>query len=180
MSLTRRMQTRSSGPAARIEQFFQTLTHRHSDDIDRRIQTLLANEQQWQLVARLSAFDRAHLLRVHDFLVARGLDDPDLLRAALLHDVGKSNGVHQVRLWDRTARVLGRRWVPNLWRNVAKRKLRFFEGLYLAEYHARIGAAELRSTGVSRRCLELVMRHEESPPTGDRLLDALIHADEAV
>lgn len=165
---------------ARVEQFFGTLTHRHSDEIDSRIQRLLSNNDQWRLVARLSTFDRAHHLRVHDLLLDWNLDDPDLLRAALLHDVGKANQASRVRLWHRVARVTGRRVSPALWNKLTSRDTDMRRGLYLAEHHASLGAALVYATGASERCCELIANHERERPTGDVELDALIAADEEV
>lgn len=178
MSTTRGAKIRPPSAFGRVEQFITTLTHRHSDEIDLRIRSLLANDEQWQLIERLSAFDRAHLLRVHDRLVAQGYTDPDLLHAALLHDVGKSNGGHHVGVWHRVVRVLGRRFAPRLWSKLADSRWRLTMGLYLAEHHARLGAGKVRATGGSERCVELIARHEERLPTGDPSLDALIIADE--
>lgn len=164
----------------RVEQFLATLTHRHSTDIDARIRDLLANDDQWQLVARLSTFDRAHHLRVHDVLATWGHSDSDLLRAALLHDIGKASEVNRVRLWHRVARVTGRRFSPQLWESISNRERRIGGGLYLAEHHARLGAVLARAAGASDRCCELIAMHEGVRPTGDAHLDALIAADEEV
>ena len=178
MSAARRTSFRRARPFPRVAQFCATLTHRHSAEIDAHIQALLANEDQWRLVAQLSTFDRAHHLNVHAALVAQGYADPDLLRAALLHDVGKANGVQRVRLWHRIARVAGRRAAPRLWRGLSQSPGRFTAGLHLAEHHARLGANKVRTAGGAERCCDLIARHEQCPPTGDTLLDALIAADE--
>ena len=179
MAATRRYQLDSSSALTRVGQFVSTLTHRHTEEIDERIRALLNDDAQWRLVARLPAFDRAHHLSVHDLLESRGFNDPDLLRAALLHDVGKSDGVHHVRLWHRVGRVIGRRSTPAIWGSISRRPATLRTGLYLAEHHARLGADAARASGVSERCYELILGHEVSPPTGDRLLDALIEADGA-
>jgi len=169
---------RRHGLFPRVEQFVATLTHRHSDEIDQRLQALLGDDAQWRLVARLAPYDRTHHLQVHDLLVARGCTDPDLLRAALLHDVGKARGRRRVCRWHRVARVVGR-WVsPRLWRRLSHTPNRVTLGLYLTEHHARLGAASVRAIGVSERCCNLIARHEDPQPTGDALLDALIAADE--
>lgn len=180
MATDRRYRLDANTALTRVGQVVSTLTHRHNEEIDQRIQILLNDESQWRLVARLSSFDRAHHLNVYDLLVRWEFSDPDLLRAALLHDIGKSDGTHQVRLWHRIGRVIGRRAAPTTWKRLSQRPARFRAGLYLAEHHARFGAGAARVSGASARCCELILRHEESIPTGDVLLDALIEADGAV
>ncbi len=178
MTVSHRSGATSHRTFTRVGQFCATLTHRHSEAIDDRIRAILSNNDQWQLVAQLSTSDRAHLLKVHDLLVSRGHCDPDLLRAALLHDVGKSNGNQRVRLWHRVARVLGRGISLRLWYKLIGGEATRVGGLYLAENHAKLGAASVGVAGASERCCELIRRHEEAPPTGDPMLDALIAADE--
>lgn len=60
--------------------------------------------EQVRLFDRLSTADQAHSFRVYRALVDSGEDHPDLLTAALLHDVGKVEGSYS--LWERTAAVL--------------------------------------------------------------------------
>ena len=180
MAATGSVRIRRLRLSARVNQFIQTLTHRHTDEIDQRIRELLDSDDEWSLVARLSPFDRAHHLRVHDALRRSGYTDRELLRAALLHDVGKANHVGRVRLWDRVMRVVGRKCCPQTWDRISRSQRRLAIGCYLAEHHALIGAKAVARAGGSERCCELVRRHEERVPTGDPMLDALIRADEAV
>ncbi len=178
MSTSQWRGSRAGAVILRAEQFFAVITHRHDDRIDTRIQMLLANDAQWRLVARLTSSDRAHLLRVHDLLVARDCDDPDLLRAALLHDIGKADEHGSVRLWHRIARVSVSRLSPTLWRSLTGARHKLNGGLYLAANHARLGAALATAAGASERCTALIARHEQASPTGDAALDALIAADD--
>src|SRR5690606_33059865 len=75
----------------RWRQFADALLCRPDPAIDRRMRQLLGDDRQWRLAARLTPYDRKHALAVHDRLVAGGYVDADLLRAALLHDVGKAD-----------------------------------------------------------------------------------------
>jgi predicted HD phosphohydrolase len=60
-----------------------------------------------ELFARMSPGEQAHSLRVAQTLLARGETTPDLLAAALLHDVGKTRA--PVSLPGRVLAVLGQR-----------------------------------------------------------------------
>lgn len=148
-------------------------------EADARIRALLADDRQWRLLARLTPFDRAHHLRVHELLVARGETDPDLLRAALLHDVGKADERGRAHLGHRALKVLLRPVGQDLLDRLARIDVGPLHGLALARHHALLGARLAAAAGASARCCELIARHEERPPTGDPDLDALIVADGA-
>src|SRR5688500_19718426 len=60
--------------------------------------------------------DRRHGLDVAERLLTAGLDDSDLLAAALLHDAAKG---HRMRLWHRVAGVLLEALAPSVLRRVA-------------------------------------------------------------
>jgi hypothetical protein len=62
--------------------------------------------------------DRRHALDVVGRLLAAGHDEPDLLAAALLHDVAKGD---RMRLWHRVTGVLLEALAPSLLRRLASR-----------------------------------------------------------
>ncbi|HEX5039787.1 MAG TPA: hypothetical protein VFW95_06620 [Candidatus Limnocylindria bacterium] len=101
------------------------------------------------LFASMPVADRRHGLDVAERLVATGIDDPDVLAAALLHDAGKGR---RVRLWHRVAGVLLDAFAPGLlerWASPDPRSLRFPFHLYL--HHARISADLATAAGCTPR-----------------------------
>jgi hypothetical protein len=140
----------------------------------------LDDERQYALLIPLSPYDRAHHLEVYERLLSAGHADPDLLRASLLHDVGKADGRGRVRLQHRVARVVLRRVTPELLRRLGSRPSRMWHGLYLAENHAALGAQAACEAGASPRCCDLIAAHESEPPWDNPLLAALIAADEGL
>src|SRR2546421_12516754 len=64
----------------------------------------------------MSAADQRHSLSVCQGLLERGCTDPDLLAAALLHDVGKAEG--RVPFWTRPVIVLGKLCALSLLRSL--------------------------------------------------------------
>jgi len=117
--------------------------------------------------------DRDHACRVARRLLACHPDaDPRTVRAALLHDVGKSERPY--RVWER---VLVHVWTPDP--AAAGRFPAALRGAWRVHAeHAELGAGRLRALGVDARVVELVARHHEAP-TGDEELRRLAAADEA-
>ncbi len=174
---------KSLGPTVRATRWKQTvlaLTCREDPRVDQQIQSLLDQERQWALVARLAPFDRRHVLEVHNRLVSAGHSDPDLLRAALLHDIGKADDVTRVATIHRIVRVaLGRMYPPVLPRLAAPNSIS--RGLFLAEHHAALGATAAREAGASDRCCWLIREHERAiDSVTDPDLISLIAADEGL
>lgn len=116
--------------------------------------------------------DRDHGCRVARRLLALHPEAEAIgVRAALLHDVGKS--ARPYRVWER---VLVHLWVPSA--DAAERFPAAWRAAWRTQReHARIGAERLRAAGVDARVVQLVARHHD-PPGDDRLLVWLTEADQ--
>ncbi|HET7036303.1 MAG TPA: HD domain-containing protein [Thermomicrobiaceae bacterium] len=132
---------------------------------------------QLGLVARLTAADRAHLLRAGRRAATLSAD-PDLVLAALLHDVGKADERTRVRLWQRVLVVLLGRVAPDLLARLARPSHRpWRRGFYLALAHPRLGAEMARASGASARACWLIAHHHDASVT-DPTLTLLRQIDE--
>ena len=134
------------------------------------------------LFRRMQPSEQVHSYQIFKRLQAAGQVTPDLLAAALLHDVGKI--MVPLSIFDRVAIVLGKR----LFRRAAQR---WGEGtphgwrlpFVVAEHHAAWGADLARQAGASVLTEELIRRHHDFlagdplSPT-EQLLVALQAADD--
>jgi hypothetical protein len=136
---------------------------------------------QLSLFERMQPAEQVHAYRVFKCLETAGQTNPDLLVAALLHDMGKI--LHPLSIFDRVIIVLGRRFFPGAaqrWAAGAPRGLRL--PFVVAAKHAGWGAELASQAGASFLSVELVRRHHEaclSNPEShtERLLVALQAAD---
>lgn len=133
---------------------------------DVRLAAALLAPPQLAVFQRLPATDRRHAARVLRRLLAEGARDPDLLVAALLHDLGKIDLARRgrVRIAHRVARVvLQPRW-PAVWHWLGARPRRgALFGCYLLRHHAMLGADWAARLGCTPRACALIAAHE----TGD-------------
>lgn len=116
--------------------------------------------QLFQLFLTLQLPELAHACQVCADVIAAGFDVPDLLQAALLHDIGKAK--HRLRLWERVLIVLGQAAVPEWetrWGQGEPRGLR--RAFVIAAQHPVWGAAMAAQAGAGERVVELIRRHAE-------------------
>lgn len=166
----------------RARQFFMALraTAPTSEGLEKARSVL--TEEQMAVFERLQPSEQAHSLAVLRTLLEQGEDNPDLLVAALLHDVGKL--CHPLRLWERVIIVISKTVFP-------RRAKQWGEGpprgvkrpFVVAEQHPIWGAELVSEMGASPLAVALVRRHQQvpspavNPSLEDRLLTALQSAD---
>ena len=166
--------------AYRARQFWGALAANPSPAGLERAAELL-NRGQLELFLQLQPSEQAHALQVMGHLEAKGENHPDLLVAALLHDVGKVR--YPLRLWERILIVLGSAFFlhkARTWGEGPPRGLR--RAFVIAEKHPIWGAEMALAQGVSPLAANLVRRHQETGPLDssvleDQLLAALQTAD---
>jgi putative nucleotidyltransferase with HDIG domain len=162
----------------RVAQFFQTLRDTlRPVDASKDLPYVRArlSPQLQALFRRLPRVEQHHGIAVARTLEAQGHDDPDLLTAALLHDVGKIK--HPPRLWERVLVVLGEHYVPQLarrWSEGSPRGLR--RGFVVRRRHPQWGAELVADAGGAARVVSLIRRHH-APPGDDAALAALQAVD---
>jgi hypothetical protein len=129
------------------------------------------------LFRRMHFFEQAHAFHVLQRIRHAGYTEPDLLAAALLHDVGKI--LAPISLVDRVIVVLGKHLFPKAakrWGNGEARGLR--RPFVTAYQHPAWGADLASAAGASPRTCNLIRRHQDHPASDDHLLAALQSVDE--
>lgn len=158
----------------RVAQFFGHVTARVSPDEAAHAKQILP-AGAWPLFAAMPIADRRHALDVVARLLTAGIDDRDVLTAALLHDAAKG---HRMRLWHRVAGVLLEAFAPVLLPRLAspdERSWRYPFHLYL--HHASLSADAALAAGCSERSAAFIRGAVAS--TDGALLTILKAADEA-
>ena len=139
----------------------------------------------YRLFQRMTRSEQIHSIRVMKTLRAHGYDQPDLLTAALLHDVGKS----------RYGMTLPERVIASLIHKASHSTYKYYRdathlkpsgwrrALVIAAQHPSWSAEDMESAGASQVAVSLARRHadriEGTPQTEeDRLLAALQAADD--
>lgn len=118
--------------------------------------------------------DQRHCLDVFYALRDGGYGNETLLRAALIHDVGKSAG--RLPIWHRVAVVLLDRFWPGRLSSLAAHGQGWKAPFVVHAQHARLGAQWAAEAGCSPQVVALIRAHHE-PGAEEKRLAALQWAD---
>ena len=158
----------------RVEQFLSHVRASVTPSETANARSLLS-DAAWPLFADMPVADRRHALDVMSRLAAAGVDDSDLLAAALLHDAAKG---HRLRLWHRVAGVVLEALAPGQLRRLASadpQSWRYPFHLYL--HHADLSADAAAKAGCSARTVAFI--RGSATEADASLAAAFASADEA-
>lgn len=145
----------------RLRQMAANLTARPSA-ADLQEATLYLSPREEHLFLNLAAADQAHSLRVLRSLLSAGEREPDLLAAALLHDLGKS--IQPLQPWERALAVITGRLAPGLAARWGRGEpIGWRRPFVVARQHPAWGAGLLEQAGSSERVQWLVRHHQDEP-----------------
>lgn len=120
---------------------------------------------QWSLFTQLQPAEKSHAVNMFCMLLEQGDSQPDLLVAALLHDVGKLR--YRLNPIERAAVVLVKAIYPKLAHHWGEQPAGNWDGLpgwrkafILAEQHPQWGAEMACQAGVSHLAETLIRQHE--------------------
>jgi hypothetical protein len=139
------------------------------------------SQGEYNLYRRMSRAERQHHLRVLQDLQLAGHHHPALMRAALLHDVGKTR--YRFSLPERILVVLVKRLLPAKFKAwSAGQPSGWKRPFVVSQRHPEWSAELAASVGCDALTLDLIRRHQSpipQPPVteADRLLTTLQDAD---
>ncbi|NQS92198.1 MAG: HD domain-containing protein [Chloroflexi bacterium] len=150
----------------RVWQFWQSFKFSPSDEDWEKVNQILA-PLELNLFRRLPIPDQNHSLRVLGSLQNQGENVPGLLKAALLHDVGKSK--FPLKRWERVFAVLVRGFFPRraaVWGSGDPKG--FFRPLIVIQQHSLWGADLAANAGCSDQVIWLIKNHELDQISGEQ------------
>lgn len=156
--------------ARRIQQYFAASRVPSADDF-----ALAEAHLSASLLALFRAQhprDIVHCAATARWLLGRRHDNPDLIAAALLHDIGKG----EQRRRDRVAHVLLGR--AGAFVAIEDSRVALRGALWRSRHHSELAVALLRAAGASDRVIELSRLHHANPGE-DAMLAVLQEADAA-
>lgn len=134
----------------------------------------LLRPAELRLFEALQGREQRHALDVLSWLRAHASPSGELQVAALLHNTGKG----ALYVHERILHVLLLQFAPRLHTRLASPEGgRLARALAAQRDHPARGAERLAAIGCSPRVCELVRRHHDATPGGDRELAWLIEAD---
>lgn len=166
----------------RTQQFWNVLSANPlEDEVIEQIRAVLS-KREMGLFLQLQTSEQRHSYQVYRSLLERGIQNDDLLKAALMHDIGKVR--HPLRIFDRVLIVLGKTIFPRVidrwghenhsdWRRIFS----------VAVNHPAWGAEMAAQAGSSPRTVDLIRRHQDmqgnlAADDKDLLLSHLQSADD--
>jgi len=141
---------------SKVRQFRTHLRARVSPE-ERAALEVWTTPAQRRMFDAMHVADRRHGLDVVSALRARGVTEPDVLLAGLLHDAGKGD----TGVWPRVAYSLGQAWGTWVWR-VASVMPGMAGSLARLHTHPRTSAVLAAAAGCPERTVNLI-RHQDAP-----------------
>jgi putative nucleotidyltransferase with HDIG domain len=163
----------------RVRQFWHALLLK-TDPVELEQAQKILNPEQWTLFAQLQTGEAAHSLALCRKLRDQGENDPDLLTAALLHDIGKLN--YPMNPIERALVVMvrtvspgrARQWgslPPGGWESAPSLRKPFI----VKQQHAEWGAEMARKAGASELTQQLIRQHHWAPDPVSETMEKHLH-----
>jgi hypothetical protein len=147
----------------RVRQFWQAITAKTDPGELEKVLEFLSPEQA-ALFRQLQTGEKNHSMKMARKLIEQGDKDPNLLAAALLHDVGKLR--YRLNPFERSLIVMVRACMPGMAQKWGQQPTQAWDSapgwrkpFVLAEQHARWGAEMALRAGASELTAALILNH---------------------
>ncbi len=143
----------------RVGQFWNALHARPQSGQLEQVRQIL-NPALMSLFLSMQPSEQAHSLNIYQQLIAQDENNPDLLIAALLHDVGKIR--YPLHILERVLIVIGKSLFPaqvHKWGQALPAGWK--RPFIVSEQHAAWGAEMAAKAGASDLTVELIRRHQD-------------------
>jgi len=121
-------------------------------------------EAEMALFSRLQSCEQTHALNVLQTIQTRGENHPDLLTAALLHDIGKIG--HPLRIWERVIIVLGKKFFPERMKTWGRARPQGWRRPFVVAFQHPLWGTELtQKVGASPLAVHLIRTHQDEIPS---------------
>jgi hypothetical protein len=121
------------------------------------------SEAEYGLFARFSTADQRHSYQVYKTLCKAGYAQPDLLKAGILHDIGKT--IVSLSVWEKSLTVIGEKFFPKLLSSWGRGNLQGWKRPFVVRVqHPEWGARMAEDAGSSVLVVNLIRRHQDSLP----------------
>jgi hypothetical protein len=142
----------------------------------------ILSKRQMQLFTRLQPSEQIHALQVLQTVQQQGENNPDLLTAALLHDIGKVRA--PLKTWERVVIVVGKTFLPKQSKKWGSgQPIGLKRPFVIAEQHPAWGGEMASDVAASPITISLIRRHQSPDdflpvsPQEEQLLKILQDAD---
>lgn len=147
----------------RLGQFWRVWRARPLPVEARESITAVLTPAEITLFDQFSLSDQQHSYQVLRTLQLAGHTQPDLLAAALLHDVGKTRA--PLTIWQRSLIVLGQAFVPGKTAVWGQGNMSSWQRPFVVKAQHPAWGAEMAQTAGSRPLtIELIRRHQDTLP----------------
>ncbi|MBR9648274.1 HDIG domain-containing protein [Clostridium tyrobutyricum] len=157
----------------RIKQFYWSLLSKIDKD-DRKFVRYILNESELKLFYKLSISEQKHSIRVaydvNKMCSMKNIDSTVLLKAALLHDIGKI--YKRMSIIDKSILVLLDKITNGNIKNMCN-----FSKVNVYYNHAKLGSKLLNQINTNKNVIYLVANHDNSKVCANRELNILKECD---
>ena len=144
----------------RLRQFWQAVTAKPGNQ-DLELAHEYLSPPLMALFTQMQKSEQMHSISVFQDLLSHGEENPDLLIAALLHDVGKIK--HPLSLFERIEIVIGTALFPKQSKKWGKSQPQGWKRPFvIAQNHPQWGAETVKNAGASKQTVEIIRRHHET------------------